>query len=144
MTGKGYLLVGCFSLVCFLGLFAQQKEGKVEVIQDSMISMLQQYRIAIENNPNATTEHKQGIKDTVLGFRIQIYTGPNRNDAFDAQAKFKSMYANINTYISYTQPNYRVKIGDFRSRREAEAMMHELRKSFNPLFLFTEQVNVIY
>lgn len=144
MTAKRCLLIGYLSFLCVLGAFAQQKEGSVEVVQDPLITVLQQHRVAFENNQETLTEHRSGEKGTMLGFRIQIYTGTSRNDAYEAQAKFKNMYADISTYISYTQPNYRVKIGDFRSRSEAEEMMRELRKSFDPIFLFTEQVNVIY
>lgn len=144
MNGRKLSLTLCLSILCFFSVWSQEKEGKVEVIQDSMITILQQRRIAFENNPAGSAEQKSGIKGTVLGFRVQIYTGTSRDDAYAAQAEFKNMYSDINTYISYTQPNYRVKVGDFKSRREAEAMMHELRKSFNSVFLFTEQVNVIY
>ena len=110
-----------------------------------MIPLLQQKRIEFESNPvDESIERKSGTKGTVLGFRVQIYTGPSRSEAYAAQSKFQRMYSAVSTYVSYTQPNYRVKVGDFRSRSEAQALMRELRKDFTAVFLFTEQVNVIY
>jgi len=109
---------------------------------------LQQSRIAFTTaaaveGSNAEGKPK-GTRGTALGFRVQIYSGPSRNEAYAAQARFQQQYENIATYVSYTQPNYRVKVGDFRSRSEAQAFMREVRKSFPTVFLFTEQVVVYY
>lgn len=127
----------------------QQTKGTVDFVQDSLITILQQARIQYaqqlrEVSVDDTEVHKTGTKTTALGFRIQIYTGSSREAAYDAQARFKNIYPEIPTYISYTQPNYRVKVGDFRSRNQANALMAELKKRFSPVFLFTEEVNVYY
>jgi hypothetical protein len=141
---KLFFFVFLFCL-CSLSVFAQRGNGKVELIEDSMIPILQQKRIEFATEPeHETVVRKPGTKGTALGFRVQIYTGPSRSDAYAAQSKFQRMYSDISTYVSYTQPNYRVKVGDFRSRSEAQAIMRELRKDFTAVFLFTEQVNVVY
>jgi hypothetical protein len=145
MEFKKFFFFASFFCLCSLSVLAQRGNGKVELIEDSMISILQQKRIEYETEPeHESIERKSGTKGTVLGFRVQIYTGPSRSDAYAAQSKFQRMYSDINTYVSYTQPNYRVKVGDFRSRSEAQAIMRELRKDFTAVFLFTEQVNVTY
>ena len=124
--------------------YAQKQAGKLEVKEDAMISLLQEKRIELILHPeDAASTRNTGRKGTALGFRVQIYTGTSRTAAYAAQSRFQRMYSDIPTYVSYTQPNYRVKVGDFRSRSEAQAMMRELRKNFT-VFLFTEQVNVTY
>lgn len=149
ISSKSFIIFS--ALILFVGVQAkaQQNSGNVVFNQDSLIISLQNARIHYANQlSSAATDnvapHKPGTKTTVLGFRIQIYTGSSRNAAYDAQARFKNLYPDIATYISYTQPNYRVKVGDFRSRRQATALMSELRKRFSPVFLFTEEVNVYY
>lgn len=146
MGFKKLFFFGVLFCFCSLNAFAQRENGKVEIIQDSQISILQQKRIEYGNTlPEHETEvRKPGTKGTAMGFRVQIYAGTSRNDAYAVQARFQRTYSDINTYISYTQPNYRVKVGDFRSRNEAQALMQELRKDYTSVFLFTEQVNVIY
>lgn len=140
---KIILFVSVFSFMS-LGASAQRGEGRVEVIEDTLISILQQKRLEFvnEGEPDAVVR-KPGTKGTTLGFRVQIYTGTSRDGAYAAQSRFRRIHPEINTYVSYTQPNYRVKVGDFRSRSEAQAMMRALTKDFN-VFLFTEQVNVVY
>lgn len=141
---KLFLLLFFFAFLS-LSAFAQRGKGKVEVIEDARISVLQQKRLEFAMEPeHETIIRKPGTKGTALGFRVQIYTGPSRSEAYAAQSRFQRMYSDINTYVSYTQPNYRVKVGDFRSRSEAQAIMRELRKGFSGVFLFTEQVNVVY
>ena len=136
--------IGCFLLLLSTSLLhAQENKAQVTFVEDTLISILQQARIQYATQLNAETQVRNENGDaTVLGFRIQVYTGSSRETAYDVQADFKNMYPDIPTYISYTQPNYRVKVGDFRSRNEANALMEELRKHFTPVFLFTEEVNV--
>jgi hypothetical protein len=49
--------------------------------------------------------------------------------------------ADIRTYISYTEPDYKVRAGDFRTRLEAEKLMQELRGKFTSLFIIPGKIN---
>lgn len=128
-----YILILGF---CFTGTLAFAQKGTVKEVKDPLIDSLIARRIAL--NKGVT---KDGTPLVVYGYRVQIFFGPNRNDAYQEQARFKSLYPEYNTYISYTQPNYRVKIGDFRTRMEAQKMLTELRPVFPTLFIFNERIN---
>ena len=139
------VFLGLGLLLFFSVAMGQSKKGSLEIVKDPMIDLLQESRLIFMRSPvESVVKEKTGTKGTALGFRIQIYSGPNRNEAYAAQSRFQQQYNDISTYVSYTQPNYRVKVGDFRSRSEAQAFMREVRKTFPTLFLFTEQVNVYY
>lgn len=144
MSGRAF----CLCLLTFFCAFtvktvnAQNNKGKVVVLKDDLLSVMQEKRLEyFLYSPQPTQGSSVGEKGTVLGFRVQIYTGTSRSGAYAAQSEFQKLYPHINTYVSYTQPNYRVKVGDFRSRSDAQSMMNALRKRFN-VFLFTEEVNV--
>jgi|SRR5690606_14781579 len=134
-------------LVCFSGLagYAQQK-GKVEIVADPLISLMQRNRmgtrISAASPSTPPVDKKNATRTTAMGFRVQIYSGANRSDAYAEQARFKTLYKDIDTYVSYEEPNYRVKVGDFRSRSEAQDLMQGLRKQFNNVFIFTEEIYV--
>lgn len=135
------------SLLLFsVALFAQEKRGNLEIVKSPMIDLLQERRVYFENNPVEVrpVDKENGTRSTVLGFRVQIYSGSSRNEAYATQARFQKQYKDIATYVSYTQPNYRVKVGDFRSRSEAQAFMREVKNDYPMVFLFTEQVYVYY
>lgn len=134
MDNKIYILItGLFFAVS--SVFAQEK-GKVEVVKDPLIDSLIARRITLNKGVASN-----GTPLVINGYRIQIFFGPSRKEVYDEQARFKSMYPEHNTYISYTQPNYRLKIGDFRTRMEAQQVMNELKKIFPTIFIFNEKIN---
>lgn len=141
------IILGLSTLLFSTCVFAQQESGNLEIVKDPMIDLLQERRVYFNNHPveeSPTNVEKDGTRSTVLGFRIQIYSGSSRNEAYAIQARFQKQYEDIPTYVSYTQPNYRVKVGDFRSRSEAQAFMREVKDDYSMVFLFTEQVYVYY
>ena len=116
------------------GAFAQV--GKVTIVKDPLIDSLIARRIAL--NKGVT---RDGTPIVVFGYRVQVFFGNDRKEAYNEQARFNSLYPELATYISYTQPNYRVKVGDFRTRAEAQKLIIELRPIFPTLFIFNERIN---
>ena len=135
---KIYLL-----LICVLSLqtaFAQKK-GEVVEVKDPLIDSLIAKRIELNiKNPVASNPTTPAIFNG-MGYRVQVFYGSDRKEAFNEQAKFRALYPRIMTYITYREPNYRLKVGDFRTRPEAQALLNELRSTFPTLFIFREQIN---
>src|SRR5690606_35350379 len=126
--------------------YAQQQKGSVEIIADPLISLMQRNRMGTKITATSAAkppvEKKNATRTTAMGFRVQIYAGPKRSEAYAEQAKFKRLYKDIDTYVSYDESNCRVKVGDFRSRNEAQDLMQGLRKQFNNVFIFTEEIYI--
>lgn len=124
-------------ILSFIGTVAlAQENAKVTVVKDPLIDSLIARRIALNKGVN-----KDGTPIIVYGYRVQVFFGNDRKQAYNEQARFNSLYPEYATYISYTQPNYRVKVGDFRTRAEAQRLMTELRPQFPTLFIFNERIN---
>ena len=145
MVKKALILVGFFIGLCCVAGYAQ-KRGEVEIVADPLISLMQRNRmgtnITATSVGKTTVDKKNATRTTAMGFRVQIYSGSNRTEAYAEQARFIKLYKDIDTYVSYEEPNYRVKVGDFRSRGEAQNLMQGLRKQFNNVFIFTEEIYV--
>jgi len=150
---KHFLLIGIFSLVGFASAYAQDGKGVIEEHKSPLIERLQKERTLITSNANlsgAAEANKPGVpiktgrKVTGRGYRVQIFSGSNRTEAYSAQARFKQIYKDINTYLSYEQPNYRVKVGDFTNRSQAQALTNQLKRDFNTVFIFTETIQIEY
>lgn len=146
MEKKGFVVL----IVLFLGFscmdsFSQQR-GAVEVVADPLISLMQRSRkgtnITATSSTRPPLDKETATRTTMMGFRVQIYSGSDRSEAYAEQARFKRLYRGIDTYLSYEEPNYRVKVGDFRSRNEAQDLMQGLRKQFDNVFVFTEEIYV--
>src|ERR1043165_2407267 len=56
------------------------------------------------------------------GYRVQIYSGNDRNKATKVKIDFMRRFPDVRTYMTYVAPQFRVKVGDFRSRGEAQEL----------------------
>jgi len=56
------------------------------------------------------------------GYRVQIYSGSNRVDANKVKSDFLETYLGQKIYFDYKQPYYKVRVGDYRTKLEAQKM----------------------
>jgi hypothetical protein len=136
INGRACTFILMVILLCFIYPADAQEPGTVTVIKDPAIDLLIARRIELEREAAGTP------RITVEGYRVQIFSGTDREQTYKEQSKFKALYPSINTYISYTQPNYKVRVGDFRTRMEAEKFMNQVRKTYPTLFIFQERINL--
>jgi hypothetical protein len=132
LTMKRSILLA-FAFTFFAFSSQAQERGKVEIVKDPRIDTLIARRQSLQaKNPTAASPN---------GFRVQIYNGNVRNAAYDAQAKFLAKYPGMGSYISYNEPDFKVKVGDFRTKLEAEKFRKELQNMFSGLFIIAEKIN---
>ena len=113
------ILLFCALSVLIFPLCAQGKKGNVELTGDTKVSSLVLKHI----------EFNERVQ-TVPGYRIQIasLSGPNsRNQAFDLKRRFKEQYPDVEVYIVFSEPNFRVKVGDFTSKLDAFVFMQRIK-----------------
>ena len=126
--------------MCFQQSFAQTK-GEVTVIKDPLIDSLIAKRIELNTKRPTATSPVTPVIFNGMGYRVQVFYGSDRKEAFNEQSRFKALYPRIMTYISYKEPNYYLRVGDFRTRMEAQKLLTELKASFPTLFIFREKIN---
>ena len=90
------------------------------------------------------TKQKQQnvLNQTIHGYRIQIFFGGNRQKASEVKIDFNSRYPEISAYISYQQPNFKVRIGDFSNRFEAQKFLKEINRFFPTCFIVSDEVKL--
>jgi len=116
---------------------AAQTRGTVTETKDPRIDSVIAKRLALSklpNNPLAPT--------SANGFRVQFFMGSDRTEAYKAQSKFNDLYPDVKTYMSYNDPNFKVKAGDFKTRLEATRLMEQLRNQFTSLIVISEKINL--
>src|SRR5690606_12388062 len=125
------------------------QKGNISVNKDPLIEVLQRYRAGLLPHSNSSTsntprevDRSQMTRTVVRGFRVQIFLGPSRSEAYAEQARFQQLFRGIDAYVMYEEPNYRVKVGDFRSRSEAEKLAQGLKGQFSNVFIFNEDIFV--
>lgn len=70
----------------------------------------------------------------MAGYRVQVFSDNNtrtaKTEANSKQRIISSRFPQYQTYVMYTSPYWRLKVGDFRTQQEATAAADELRKAF--------------
>lgn len=60
---------------------------------------------------------------TMPGFRIQIFSSRNLSEAYQVKLRADSLLSGFNIYLIYDPPYYKVRVGDFHVRYEANQAM---------------------
>jgi cell division septation protein DedD len=81
-------------------------------------------------------------KRFIDGFTVQVYSGPNRDQANNARAQLRTIGLDIPSQVVYVQPNFKVKLGKFYSRLEANQVYAEVREVFPNALLLPEKIPV--
>ncbi len=81
--------------------------------------------------------HKQPLK----GFRVQLFLG-ERNKAEDIRRSFLVRHPDVPAYLSYLAPNFRVRVGDLRSKLDATALRDELASEFPGLYVVPDDIEM--
>lgn len=145
-VGKGDVLRMfriCIFFVFLFGAqigFAQQR-GEVSVVKSPLIDSLIAKRIELNTKKPTASQSANTAIVSQMGYRVQVFYGSDRKEAFAEQARFKTAYPKLRTYITYKEPNYYVRVGDFRTRLDAQRLQNELKSNFPTLFIFREKIN---
>ncbi|RQO30726.1 hypothetical protein DBR32_08325 [Taibaiella sp. KBW10] len=78
---------------------------------------------------------KRRISNVSKGYRIQIYSGPERAKAKATKIDFMKRFPSVRSYITYAAPYYRIRIGDFKTRQEANDFYRYLGKSYTVMIV---------
>ncbi|MDD4575522.1 MAG: SPOR domain-containing protein [Bacteroidales bacterium] len=82
---------------------------------------------------------------SILGFRVQIFfdSGNNsRNAAETTQSKFRSKYHGIPSYLTFREPNFRIRVGDFRTRHQARGFLRQIQADYPNGFVIKDEINL--
>ncbi len=78
----------------------------------------------------------------INGYRIQLYVGNTRGEAEAAKAYIYQMFPDLIPYVSYSQPTYRVKAGDFMYRADAEQYLDQIRQQYPSSVILADRVEI--
>lgn len=76
------------------------------------------------------------------GYRVQIYSGNDRNKATKIKVDFARRFPGVRTYMTYVQPQFRVKVGDYQSRQEARKMYEQVSTLYTPCMIVPDFIVV--
>ena len=79
------------------------------------------------------------------GFTILIFSGSganSRNSARARQNEFSNDFPDYPAHLSWKNPSYEVRVGDFRTKLEAEKALQEIRLKYPTAFVRADQIEL--
>lgn len=126
------VLTFIFSL-CFSGFVVGQNDsGGVEIIQDARIQSVLNKYVEVNTKKNGK----------IAGYRVQIHFGSDRAKAKEIKSKFLLKHNDVPAYDPYEQPNFKVRVGDFRTKLEAYKFMKEIMDEFPGCFIVQDDIEL--
>ena len=122
-----------FSL-CFLSIVyvVNAQKRNITIVQSNEITSLIEKHIYFNS------------KQKTIGWRIQIFFDSGNNSkskALSQKGIFMTMFPDINAYLLFQSPYYKVRVGDFRTRMEAEGFKQKLLSEFPDAFVVKDEIN---
>lgn len=118
-----------FSIIGFLGFvlatnvcFSQQ--GTIVINQDKKITTLLDAKKDMDKSDDALGRYK-----------VQIYSG-NRSTAESTQRDFNSNFTDWKASLEYEAPNFKIWVGNFKTRLEGESALRKIKNKFPNAFIF--------
>ena len=112
---------GIIFLTLMFSLTLAAQEGEVKIEQDSDIDKL--------------LEYKKDIKTTKL-YRIQVFQSIDPDKAQREKSNFLNAYGEWPVEIVWNTPNYKVWVGNFATRLEADRALVKIKKNYMNAIIF--------
>ena len=85
------------------------------------------------------TESREGIN----GFRIQIFSDggtQSRTRVLQRQRSFELSHPDIKTYVTYDAPDFKLRVGNFRTRLDAQRFLNQISSSFPGAYIVMDLI----
>lgn len=87
---------------------------------------------------------KNKMRDGMDGYRVEIFFSSDldaRQEALDKKVEFLSKYPEYKVNVIYIAPNFRVRVGDFRTKNEAWKLYEKIRKDYRTAFVVKDKID---
>lgn len=77
----------------------------------------------------------------IEGFRVEIFSSSALNArelAENTKVDFLSKYSENIVYVKYFAPNFKVRVGDFRTKNEALKLLQRIKKTYPASFIVSD------
>ncbi len=127
-----FIICVCVCVCLSLNIKAQTKIGSVKIKGETI------YLDSIIDKKN----RENSINQTINGYRIQLFSGNERNNANNIKTKFLRLYPDQTAYLAYNQPYFKIRVGDFRTKLDAKLFYNKIKGEFNECIIIADKINL--
>lgn len=110
-----------------------ENKGTAVIVQDPRVNKL--LKKSIEKNK---------ASGKMIGYRVQIYLSSEprkaRHEAEAMQKKFDKKYSDVDSYLKYESPFFKVQVGDFRTKHDALRFKKSLPFEFQNSYIVRTEI----
>ena len=134
------------SIIALSGIKAQAQDSawhkaidssSIIVHRDARLDLL--IRKQAQINEETTRDSRKNMK----GFRILVVNTNKRDEAIAAKTKIYKYFPELKAYLIYQSPYFRLKVGNFKERKDAEDYEKKLNTYFpKGVFIMNDVIEV--
>lgn len=111
-------------------LAAQTEEGTVRIESSAHIDQMLAEKKAYNKS-----------LDKFQGFKIQIFYGSEK-ECYEVKEEFTSLYRDVATSIIFSTPQWKLQIGNYRTRLEADKAMVSIKKEYPSAIVLATEIDI--
>lgn len=128
-----------------------EPEAAVEIVHDVPAAVMAG-RVVIPDQAGPAPAPQEPQAQQVEGYRVQIFSSASRDAAEGVRSEAASWWQRaqpaggpraMEVQVAYLQPYYRVRMGAFATREEADAALALVRRQYPEAFLVPDLVTVM-
>jgi len=127
-----------FFILVLTGFFAKaQDTSSVVVHKDPRVDEL------LKKQGEANAAIKKANARTARGYRLLVINTNKRDDAIAAKTKVYTNFPELKAYLVYQSPFFKLKVGNFRTREEAQQYQKSLSFYFpKGVFIVNDTIEI--
>lgn len=97
-----------------------------------------------DNITTVTDKYKHYLRhnEFIDGYRIQISSTDMREDVYKNKSIFYREFPDLNSYVEYEQPTYKLKVGDYKTRLEATYYLQQIMTIYPGAFIVKDKIKI--
>lgn len=127
-----YYVCTLFLFCSYLSIAQTKQKGSIQIKgETTYLDSL------IEKNKAFNAANK-----TIKGYRIQLFSGTERNNANAVKTKFLKLFPDQTAYLIYNQPYFKIRVGDFRTKIDAEIFYNKMKAEFGECIIISDNISL--
>ena len=123
-------------------------KGKVAIYEDEVIKDIVGRSMQPKRTVYSSGDGAQYVK--MRGFKIQAFAGNNqrrsKDEAYYKQRLINTSFPEQETVVIFDSPFWRLRVGNFKSREDANAVLQDMRRTFpgfgKEMYIVIDEVKV--
>ena len=112
----------------------ENHSGKIKIFQEERIEFLVSKHVNINQKQNG-----------FMGYRVQIFFGSGgdaKKKALEIKSNVSTTYPDIEAHIIYETPNFKLRLGDFRTKNDAYKFKKQLSEEYPSAFIVEDIIDL--